>query len=413
MAKSMQSRALWSVRAIRGVLPITLLLLLIEFFDELDFGSLSAALPLIRSDLGMSYAQAGLLLGIPAVVAAFIEPVLMLLGDTRLRKALIVGGGLTVVAATLALSAANSFPMALAAFIVAFPASGAFVTLSQATLMDHNPGREAQMMARWTVFGSAGNLLGPAMLALAYTLGFTWRNTYWLIAALGLVLVILALPQRFGRRNGRVTDGEEHAGEAEDEAPAEAMGLRDIPAAIPQALRTPGLLRWTILLDFSDLMLDVFLSFSALYFADVVGLAPTRLGLLMSFMMAADLISNLALIPLLEKVPGRTVLRVSAFVTAGLYIAWLLIPGAGPKMILAIALRFSTVGWYEVLQGESYAALPGRSGTVMAINSVMGLLQAGMVWLIGQTAESLGLPAAMWLLLAGPLALIWLVPRKR
>jgi hypothetical protein len=131
----------------------------------------------------------------------------------------------------------------------------------------------------------------------------------------------------------------------------------------------------------------------------------------MSVMMAADLLSNLALIPLLERMAGRRLLRITAWATAGLYVAWLLTPVVWAKIALAVALRVSTIGWYEVLQGEAYAALPGRSGMVMAINSVMGLVGAGLVWLIGQTAESAGLATAMWLLLAGPLALMWLVPR--
>jgi FSR family fosmidomycin resistance protein-like MFS transporter len=53
----------------------------IEFLDELVYGVREAAWPLIRSDLGLSYAQIGILLGLPAIVSGFIEPVLGLLGD--------------------------------------------------------------------------------------------------------------------------------------------------------------------------------------------------------------------------------------------------------------------------------------------------------------------------------------------
>lgn len=410
MAKSTPARMLWRIRAVQGFLPFTFLLLFIEFFDELYYGVQSAALPVLRADLGMSYAQTGLLLSLPTMASVLIEPVLMALGDTRLRKTLIVSGGLTIAAASLALSAVGSFPLALLAFAILFPASGAFVSLSQATLMDLNPGRQAQMMARWTVFGSLGSLLGPALLALMYTDGLTWRSAYWLLAGLGLVLALFVMAHRFDQRPGAEPGAIE---DPEQTTPLKhaPISLARLPNAIVQALHTPGLLRWFILLDFADLMLDVHASFAALYFADVVGLNPGQLGLVMSALMAADLLSTLMLIPVLEHIPGRRLLRFSAWITAGLYVAWMLIPGAWAKIVLAVALRCSTIGWYEVLQGEAYATLPGRSGLVMAINSVMGLLGASLVWIIGQAAETAGLPAAMWLLLAGPLALIWLAPR--
>jgi FSR family fosmidomycin resistance protein-like MFS transporter len=45
-------------------------LLAIEFLDEFVFGAREAAWPLIRDDLGLTYAQIGLLLTIPAVIAS-------------------------------------------------------------------------------------------------------------------------------------------------------------------------------------------------------------------------------------------------------------------------------------------------------------------------------------------------------
>src|SRR4030067_1781676 len=80
-------------------LSLTLLFLLIEFFDELNFAIEGAVLPVLRVDLALSYAQVGLLLGLPHVISTLIEPAIMLLGDTDLRKRLIIAGGLGVVIA--------------------------------------------------------------------------------------------------------------------------------------------------------------------------------------------------------------------------------------------------------------------------------------------------------------------------
>ena len=172
---------------LQGVFRLAVLFLLIEFFDELHYGIQTAALPALRTDLSLSYAQVGALLGVPGVISALIEPILMLLGDTRHRKTLVIGGGLAICLALLLLAGAQTFPVALLALVIAFPASGAFVTLSQATLMDQNPGRQAQMMARWTAAGSLGNLIGPLLLAGGFALGWGWRWAFAGLAGLALV----------------------------------------------------------------------------------------------------------------------------------------------------------------------------------------------------------------------------------
>jgi hypothetical protein len=129
--------------------------------------------------------------------------------------------------------------------------------------------------------------------------------------------------------------------------------------------------------------------------------------------MLASLASDLVLIPLLERVPGRTVVRLSATASIFIYAAWLLAPWLLAKLVLLVAVRFSTIGWYQVLQGEAYAAAPGRSGTVMALTSAAGILGGGLTWLVGWTAGQAGLPVAMGLLLLGPLSLALFVPRTQ
>ncbi len=396
MAKDIFARPAWWARLRRVAFPLALLFLLIEFLDELHDGVRGAALPALRSDLGLSYVQVGLLLGLPQIIGTLLELVIMLLGDTPLRKRLVVGGGLALTASLLLIANAHTFPLALLAFVVVFPASGAFVSLSQATLMDLNPGREAQMMARWTVFGALGDLLGPALVAGCFALGLTWRMPYLGLAGLGLGLALLTFWQPFP---SRPPDGEQQ--------------LRILWQGLWSALRAPGLLRWFILLQLADLLLDVYTGYAALYFADVVHFSQAQVSLMVGALMAVGLLSNLALVPVLERVPGRKLVRTSAAAAAVLYAAWLILPWVWAKVGLALALNMAKMGWYEVLQGEVYAALPGKSGTAMALNSLFGMLGGGLAWLIGWFAAQAGLPAAMWLLLAGPLALIVFLPRTK
>jgi FSR family fosmidomycin resistance protein-like MFS transporter len=384
---------------LRGGFSLTFLFLLIEYFDELNYAIGNAALPAMRNDLGLTYAQVGLMLGLPHVINSFIEPVLMLLGDTRWRKELVTAGGLAIVLSLGMIASAHSFPLMLLGMIIGFPASGAFVTLSQATLMDLNPGREAQMMARWTVSGSIANLVGPLLLAAGFALGFGWRWAFAGLAVLCLLLVLILWPKQFPAH-------------ALSEEPA-AHQLRGILSGLWEAIRNRNLLRWILLLEFSDLLLDVLTGYLPLYFTDVSGFSPAQTSLLLSVLMGAGLLSNLALIPLLERVPGRRVVRWSAATTLVIYPLFLLLPWAWAKIGMAILLKLTTLGWYEVLQGEAYASAPGRSGTVMAIGSVVGILGGAIIGLVGWVASEAGLPAAMWMLLAGPVILLLFVPRPQ
>lgn len=376
------------------LLSLTLLFLFIEFFDELNFALGGAALPAIQRDLALDYAQVGLLLGLPHIIGVVIEWALMLLGDTRLRKALVLGGGLAVALALVLTGSSVVFPMLLLAQIIAFPASGAFVSLSQATLMDLHPGRESPMMARWTVMGSLGNLLGPLILAGLLTIGLSWRSGFFLLAVLCLGLTLVAARQPFPLRAAHV------AGTSwRDELGGLLGGMRE-------AITNRLMLRWLLLIQVADLLLDVFTSFVPLYFVNEIGLTDSQAGLVLSALVAGGLLSDLAVVPLLERVPGPRLVRISAAVTLLLFPAFLLVSWLPGKILLGVLVKFSTMGWYAIMMGEAYAAAPGRSGTVNAFSSLSGLLGGALPWLVGLAAAKFGLASAMWLLLLAPVSLL-------
>ncbi len=125
-----------------------LILLAIEFLDELVFGTREAAWPLIRDDLQLSYTQVGILLSVPNVIGNLIEPPIAILSDIWKRRVLILMGGMFFATALLLTATSHSFSLLLAAFILMNPASGMFVSLSQAVLMDSDQSRQEQNMTR-------------------------------------------------------------------------------------------------------------------------------------------------------------------------------------------------------------------------------------------------------------------------
>jgi len=117
------------------------------------------------------------------------------------------------------------------------------------------------------------------------------------------------------------------------------------------------------------------------------------------------------LIPLLERVRGLSYLRASAAVMLALYPAFLLTPAFEAKLVWLALLGLFNSGWYAILKGQLYTSMPGRSGTVLAVNSLFGLAAGFVPALLGWVGERFGLPATMWLLLLGPVALLAGVPR--
>jgi MFS transporter, FSR family, fosmidomycin resistance protein len=369
-----------------------LILLLIEFLDEFVFGAREAAWPLIRDDLGLSYAQIGLFLAVPALIANVIEPFLAILGDVWRRRVIVLGGGLFFTLA-LALTAASQTPaVLLLSFILLYPASGAFVSLSQATLMDLDEPRREHNMARWTLAGSAGVVLGPLALGLGLTLSFGWRGVMAALAGLSFALLLLSLPMPFpdGRSGARLS--------------LSVVGLGLLDAL--RALKQRAVLRWLVLLEFSDLMLDVLLGLLALYLVDIGGATPQQASLGVAVWVGVGLVGDLALIPLLERVRGLRYLRISALLELALFPAMLLAPEFWQKLVLLGLIGFFNAGWYAILQAQLYAALPGQSGRALAVKNVSGLAGSLVPLAVGLVAQRWGLDVAMWLLLAGPIALV-------
>ncbi len=370
----------------------------IEFIDELVFGVREAAWPLIRDDLSLTYVQIGVLLSLPGLLASFIEPFIAILGDVWKRRALILGGGVVFVVSVALTSLSGSFAPLLAAFVLFYPASGAFVSLSQAALMDTDPDRHDQNMARWTLAGSLGVTLGPLLLGLFAWVGFGWQGAFAALA--GLALLALAGAWRIMPPDGAHLSGLPRFADLFD-------GLRGALAA----LRRGEVLRWLVLLEFSDLMLDVLLGYLALYFADVAGLPPGQAALAVMVWLVVGLLGDFLLISLLERVDGLVYLRWSVWIILVLFPLFLLAPWVWAKLALVGLMGFFNAGWYAILKGRLYSSMPGQSATVMALDNVARLVGSLIPLGIGVAAQAFGLGAAMWLLLAGPLALLIGLPR--
>ncbi|HET7855280.1 MAG TPA: MFS transporter [Gaiellaceae bacterium] len=355
------------------------------------FGVREAAWPLLRSDLGLTYAEIGLLLALPNVIAAFVEPGFGLLADTRRRRALVLGGGVAYAAALTLVAAAWGFVPLFLALTVLAPSSGAFVGLSQATLMDLGGDGPERGMARWVAAGSVGVVAGPLLLAGTLAAGLGWRETFAALAALGACLLLAARMIPFRPANRTVRDS-----------------VREALAA----LRRREVLRWLVLKDVTDLMGDVLFGFLALYFVDVVGVGAAEAALAVAVWTAGGLVGDLALVAILRRVPVLVYLRVTAVAALVVFPAFLLVSGLWPKVVLVAVLGAIRAGWYAIPKGRLFAELPGRSGAALALADLSSLPLSLVPLGVGLLASHLGLGTALWVALLAPIALLVLVPKR-
>ncbi|URD53847.1 sugar MFS transporter [Chroococcidiopsis sp. CCNUC1] len=342
----------------------------------------------------LDYEQVGLLLTIPNIISSLIEPVLGIWGDLGQRRQLILGGGIGFAIALLLVSFSHHFFWLLAAFVLFYPASGCFISLSQATLMDIEPTHHEQNMARWAMAGSLGNVLGSLAIAAAIAFGQSWRSVFFILAILTILLVVMLWKHPFSTES------------ASSPIERPLLSFKNGVCRAIEALKRRNVVRWLILLQFSDLMLDVLSGFLALYFVDVVGTSNTQASFAIAIWLGFGLLGDFLLIPLLERVRGLNYLKFSAAIVLCLYPAFLVVPNFNIKLIVLGFLGLLNSGWYSILQGRLYMAMPRQSGTVMTLNNLANLVGGLTPLILGWLAQEYGLQPTMWILLASPIALL-------
>lgn len=368
-----------------------------ELLDEFIYGLQSAVLPHIKSDLALSYTEIGLLFSIPGLLGIISDPIVGLLADTRHRRALVVGGITATAVGLFLVAIGNSFALILLAFSILFIASTGYVSLTQATLIDRDPARAEQTMARWVFLGSIGVMIAPLIVTTLFFYGYGWRGLYLSLAGVAGIYAALLLRHKFDSHAG----AEKHA------------SMRELISNLVLALKVRELWRWLLLEELADFMLDKLLEVTGLYFSDVVGVSLAAASGAVAVFTIAGLAGDTLLVPTLEKVNGLKLLRISAVIVLIAYASFLLVPITWLKFVLIGVVSFCTAGWHAILRGKTYAVLPGQSGVIVSVTSLGNISAIIVPLVIGRIADVFGLSWAMWVLALGPIALIVGLPRNK
>jgi FSR family fosmidomycin resistance protein-like MFS transporter len=236
-------------------------------------------------------------------------------------------------------------------------------------------------MARWTLAGSVGVVTGSLAIGLLLTLGINWRVFYLVTAVITLMLVIYLWRTPFPVMP---YDNEEEEASFWTRFKTALGNLRDL-----------NVVRWFLLLEVSDLMLDVLFSYLTLYFVDVVGATPEQAALGVAVWTTVGLIGDAALVPILERVEGVRYLRLTIPIQAAVYTGFLLVPSFEAKVVLAGINGFLNAGWYAILQANVYTSLPNQSASVLLLGNVFSIIHLSFPFIVGWLAERNGLASTM------------------
>lgn len=372
-----------------------------ELIDELVDGTQGAALPLIRGSLHLRYGQIGLLIAVPLLVGSLLElPLGLVAGHGVRRQRLVLAGGVLFIGSLAAVAGARSFGILLLALVLFFPASGAFVGLTQSALMDTDPDRQQPNLAAWNLAGSTGAVAGPLLLAAVLIAGGSWRDSYLLLAA----VASLALAGAAAAGPGRAAPaGADPSGQDGRVTTRQALG----------ALREGDIARWVALLQICDLLLDILTGFVGVYLVDVVHATPAQAAVGVAIRLGAGLAGDAGFVLIANRVSGRVVLAVSAIAAVGLYPAFLLASGLVAKLVILALLSAVTACWYPAIAAGLYGSLPGRSGIAVFLGSAAGLVAAVGPLAVGFVAQQAGLTWALACLAVAPAAMLAILPRSR
>ena len=372
-----------------------------RFMDEFLSGLPDVLMPTLRSQLGLSLSQVGLLSLALNYVAAFVEPAGALLIDIWKRPLLMAFGAAGIGISTIVIGLAPTFVILLLGFGLYGLTSGALAHTADVVLVEAYPEAPDRIYTRATLLDYAGALLAPLLVSLTFFLGLEWR---WLMVALGMSSVIYAvviLRTRFTSPAKRPEEREQSG----------AQTVRDNLRAV---LSNRKALSWILFL-FSYAILEAPMTFVTIWLREQVGLSQALIGLYGALEMAVGIISLAILDRWLGRSSYRRVLLIASIALIFLYPLWLFLPGAWTRFTLAIPLSFFFAVYWPIGKAQSLASVPGRGGTLTAVLSVFGLVPIPL--LFGMFAEVVTLTLAMLWVHMGAMVLlvliIWKMPDGR
>jgi predicted MFS family arabinose efflux permease len=365
---------------------MALALVMVRFADEWATFLPAGALEQTRSELGLSYREAGLIL-LALSAGGLLGNVFIVAADHVSRRWLAASGTLAYGGAMIGFGLAQSLPMLLAAAFVWGAASDALVHGCEVALVDLAGEALPAALARLNGWSAVGDLLGPPTLALAAVTGLGWRGALIGCGALMLGyatwLACLRLPGPH-RDEGR---------------PAPLAGVLTV-LGDRRVLAAAALAGLFALLD------EPLAGFLIAYLERAQGRSAAAANAVVMAWIAGELASLGLYSRLTAGRSGLTVMVWSASLLAMALAGTIFLPVLPLQVFAAAAFGAAGAIFYTTLQAWTLGLRPGQAGSVSAVVSLTGLLGMGFPVLAGQISDRFGLAAGLGLYAAVPIVLL-------
>jgi predicted MFS family arabinose efflux permease len=377
--------------------------LLARLADEsaifLPFGALES----FRDDLGLNYAQAGMVLAAIAP-GALVGGVFSAASDHFSRRVISAGGAFGFAVALAMFAAGGSFAVLVAGGFLMGMASTAMVDAAEVALVDIAGDDLKRYLARSNLLATFGDLLGPALLVGAVYAGLSWRAAFAVGAGLmtlyALMLAGAPLPPPAQR---------DDAGDEED-AGFRRAGVRDV-------LRDPAVwlmgLIGLLMLPFDEPLVG----FTIALLEEERG-ASTGVASMVAFVgIIGGVLSFTVLAKRFEDTDDHHLLigSVCAMTAGAVVIA--VVPVLA---VVAVAGLVAAIGLSLAWLAMQHRAIMLRPGQVGTTNAVLGAIESTGSWLpigIGLVADRAGLSSALgsFAIIGGAMLLLscWSAARSR
>ncbi|NJD20332.1 MAG: MFS transporter, partial [Gemmatimonadetes bacterium] len=176
------------------------------FFNQADRQVFNVVLPAIRTELGLSYVQLGVVASVFTAALAIMAPIAGFLGDVRSRKRIVVVALLGWSAATFCTGFGTGLLfLILVRGVATAVGEGLFAPSAFAMLSAEHVDTRARAMAIFQTAVYAG-LIGSGWVGGFIAERMGWRSAFWLFGATGILIALGAALRLRDRRPPGVAD---------------------------------------------------------------------------------------------------------------------------------------------------------------------------------------------------------------
>jgi len=349
-------------------------------------------LPIIGSELGLTYSQIGLIMTCQYVAGAIANVPGGILVDTVGRKGVLMAVSLFWVGFPyLLMGFAHGYLMLLACVALVGFGNSLWHPTAIPTLARRYPERKGLVLSLHGMGGNVGDALAPLAIGALLAV-FTWREVVVLNVMPGLVMSLLILVFLGTMRLGpKAKPGQE-----------KVQSLGDYFRGVPALFRNRALLLLTVSSAFRSMTQNSLLTFLPLYLAREMGFSVFYVGAAMFALQAAGFAATPIAGHLSDRMGRRSIMMTSMLMT-GVVLVFMTFAGKSHAFIAFVAvLGFFLYAIRPVMQAWLLETTPkNMGGTSIGILFGAQALGSSVAPLIaGVIADRFGLLAVFWFLAA-------------